>query len=93
MAVDLLGLAVGVAGVVDEHGRPVAIDHLRSVPDAEQVRDGFIGVAKVGHILIDPRTRVFDDASAFGDGGSSVTTGGVDRGRADDKAHNSVAAE
>ena len=47
-AVAGFGLAVGGAGVVDEHGGSEAVDDVGGVFDAEEVGDGAVGIALVG---------------------------------------------
>ncbi len=47
---DVLGLAVRIAGVIDEHRRAEAVDHV-AVSGAEQVRDKAVLVALICLIL------------------------------------------
>ena len=89
-AIDFLGLTIRIARVIDKHGDAVAINHFGAVADTEQIGDGLVFVAAVGLFLVNQRARVFDHTSAFRDGRSSVTTGGVDEGGANDEAHTYV---
>ena len=81
---DLVGLAVGVAGVVDEHGDAVPVDYLRSVTDSEEIGGGRVLVLYVGLLFGYARPGVFDDAGAILDWLGGVAAGGMDGGGADD---------
>ncbi len=91
--VNLLSLAVRVAGVVDEHGGSVSIDDLRAVPNGKQIGDRFIFVAKVGLVLIDQGPGIFHDARAFCDGRGGIAASSMNRRGTDDKAHSGVGTE
>ena len=83
------GFAVGVAGVVEEHGGAEAVDHGFAVADAEEVGHGQVFVFDVGAVLGHARAGVFDDEGAVADACGGVAACGVDRGGADDECHKS----
>ena len=85
-AVVLFGLAVGRAGVIDEHGGGEAVDDVFGAVDGEEIGDGLVGVAVVGEGFGDPGAVVLEDAAAARDGVESGDAGGVDGGGADEKA-------
>lgn len=88
--IGFLGLAIGIAGMVDEHGDAVTIDYFGAIANTEEIGDRFVFVAAVGLLFIDDGASVFDHAGAFRDGRGGVTTGGVDEGGANDEAHTYV---
>jgi hypothetical protein len=85
-AIVLFGLAVGGAGVVDEHGGGEAVDDVGGAVDGEEVGDGLLGVALVGDVLGDAGAVVLEDAAAAGDGVERDDAGGVDFGGLDEQA-------
>jgi hypothetical protein len=85
-ALVLLGVAVGVAGVVEEHGGAEAVDDVALVAEAEEVGDGALGVALVGEFLGDARSVVLEDALAAGDGIERVAASGMDGRGANEQA-------
>ena len=82
----LFGLAVGGAGVVEEHGGAEAVDDVALVAEAEEVGDGTVGVALVGKVFGDACASVLEDAAATWDGVEGVAAGGMDGGGADEQA-------
>lgn len=85
-AVGLLGLAVGGAGVVDEHGGGEAVDDVVGAVDGEEIGYGFFGVAVVGDVFRDAGAVVFEDEAAAGDGVEGDDAGSVDGGGADEES-------
>jgi len=85
-AVVLLGLAVGGAGVIDEHGGGEAVDDVGGAVDGEEVGDRLLGVALVGDVLGDAGAVVLEDAAAARDGVERGDAGGVDGGGSDEQA-------
>ena len=90
-AVDVFGLAVGRAGVVEEHAGAEAVDDLVAVADAEEVGDDALGVADVGEPFGEVGAVVFEDALAFADGVERDAAGGVDGRRLDEQARGRAA--
>ena len=82
----LLALAVGRAGVVEEHRRSKAVDYIAVVPEAEDIGDDAVGVALIDQLFGEARAVVLDDAAAARDGVQRVAPSGVDGGGADEEA-------
>jgi hypothetical protein len=85
-ALVLLSAAVGVAGVVEEHGGAEAVDDLALVTEAEEVGDGALGIALVSKLFGNARAVVLEDAAAAGDGVEGIAAGGVDGGGSNEEA-------
>lgn len=83
----LFCFAVGVAGMVEEHGSTVAVDDLLSIADAEEVGHGQGFVFDVGGLLGHTGAGVFDDARTLGNGSRGVAACGMDCGGANDETH------
>lgn len=77
-AVNLVGLAVRVARMIDKCGDAVAIDHTLAVGQAKQVRTWGMLVNGVRLTIRQPRSRVFDNNVTFLNGFRGVDTVGVD---------------
>jgi len=86
----LAGLAVGVATVVDEHGRAVAVDDDRAVAQSKEIGDGRVLVAGVGLLLGEAAAGVLGHAGSPAHRGRRVAACGVYGGRADDESHANV---
>src|SRR3954468_7411301 len=84
-AIDLVGFAVGLAGMVDVHGHAVAIHHVRAAIEREKVRVVLVLVEAVPLFVGDSVAGVLDDARALRDWSGGVTAGSVDSGGADDQ--------
>src|ERR1035441_4153654 len=80
----LLGLAVGVAAGVDEHGGAETVDDFSAA--GEEVGDEAVLVAGVGDGLGQAGAVVLADADAFLDGPHGVAAGCVDGRGANDKS-------
>src|SRR5580658_2125669 len=79
-AIGLFGFAVGIAAVIDKHGRAVAVDDDRAVAESKQVGDGRILVGDIGLVFGDTRTIVLGHTGAFTHGCGGVAACSVDRG-------------
>ena len=89
-AVHFAGLAVGVATMVDEHGRTVAVDDDGTVTESKEIGNDRVLVAGIGLLFAQAAAGVFGHARALADGGGGVAAGGVDGGGADDESHANV---
>jgi len=76
-AIDVFSLAVGVAGVIDEHCCPKAVDHLSMITGAEEVGYEAVFVAFISFVFGKARAIVLDDRLSFAYATHCVTTGGV----------------
>src|SRR5665213_1597935 len=83
---DFYRLAVGRAGVVEEHRGAEAVDDVALPAEAEEVGDVAVGVTVVGFFFGQPGPVVLDDAGAAADGVERVAAGGVDGRGTDEEA-------
>ena len=86
-AIHLVGFAVGIAGVVHEHGGAVTVDDGRPLANAEEVSDRRILIDPVGQGLAQTWAGVFDHAGALADRGGGIAAGSVNGGGANHQAH------
>jgi len=84
---DFPRFAVGIATMIDEHCRAVAIDDDRAVSESKQIGNGRVLVCCVGFFLGEARPRVFGYAHAFTNRGRGIAARGVDGRRANDETH------
>jgi hypothetical protein len=86
-AVDLVGLAVRITGMIDEGGYAITINHALAIGQAKEVGSGRVLVNRVGFRVAKARARIFgDDRAAFYRRGS-VDTVGVNLRSANNEGH------
>jgi len=81
-ALDLVDLAIRIAGMIEVSAEPMAVDDGFAVLQPVQVSAGHPVVAAIGFLGADSFAFVLDDASSFTDGGRRVHADGMNRGRA-----------
>src|SRR5262249_40831659 len=84
---NLVGLAIGMAGVVDESRHAEAVDHRLAVVHPEQVGDLAVSVHAVRLSRAETRAGVLQNACSFRDGRSGVNPSAVQGRRANDYGH------
>ena len=76
-AIDFVGLAIRVTGMIHEHGHAVSVDHDSAVANPKEVRKGAAVVAYIAFFLGDAFTRVFEYDRSLGNIFEGETTGGM----------------
>jgi hypothetical protein len=89
-AVFLAALAVGLATVVDVHGRAAAFDDGRAVAESKHIGDGRVLADGVGLGAGEAAASVLGHALALADGRGSEAAGAVDGRETDDESHANV---
>src|SRR5208283_3378514 len=73
----LVGLTVGIAGVVHEHGHPMPIDHNLAVTDPKEIGERAAIVANVSLSFADAFARVLENTSFLRDVVQGEASSGV----------------
>src|SRR5215472_6795556 len=75
--IELIRLAVGLAGVIDKGGHAEAVDYSLAVIHSEPVSHLAAGVHAVGFVRSQPGSGVFQHVGSGGDGRGGVNAGSV----------------
>src|SRR5580692_9051092 len=86
----LIGLAIGIAGVIDEHRHAVAVDYNFAIADTEQISEWAPIVAIVAFGLGNAFASVFQYPSTVGYVVQRKTSGGMNVRGANDEARQAV---
>lgn len=87
LSVDLIGLAVGITGMIDECGNTVSIDDAITISHGEKISDVAMFVDFVAFFFGNARPRIFDDLCAPLDRSSSKDAGSVNFRGSNDQSH------
>src|SRR5579875_1277944 len=82
----LVGFAVGIAGVIDEHGHAMTVDHHLAIPYAKKIGEGATIIAIITLGLGDAFAGVFQHARPFGNVVQREASSGMNVGGTNDKA-------
>ena len=85
--INFIGLAVWIAGVIDEGGDAVSVNYPFAVRESEEVRPRGMVINRVSLIVGESRPGVFDDNVPLLDGSGGVNAVGVDVRSADNQGH------
>jgi len=84
---DLVDLAVGIAGMVQVGPKPFAIDDRLAIFQSVEISARRAIVESVGFLGSDARAIIFDDASTFANWRSGKDSCGVNARRTDNQGH------